>query len=462
LPTLLPGLQQFAPAVGVEVRGSLVTEIGTGSPIGKCNLTHAVVTMNALSAAVRGRRPTVDGSVQVEGLELVGGKELVDLRVRRLWSDDLRLTVGPTEATVVLDLKDPLDSPRGSVTVLAEEIDAGDLLTWLGGASSPPALTEEYRDRLGRRVAGWIALAKRSLAGADLAVFADIGLVRNWPDRKVRQLYDAHNVIVRAAAAAGRVELEYTAGVNGGTLIDSFAVDLTAETPELTQLNTIRDMMATKNLQPQVTAIFPGNELRGSLWRELHLSTPLQEALANALDPRLPVHAVGEGVTTMFEGITRGRAAPRFVTRVFPGLNLVEYEYDRMVSFSEFRPDGSAYNDMIFSGKVYDIYIEGTTDARQIGRYEVGLILLGTPESPLWNHRYKQGRIPLLKFKASIIDGRKLDEEVSYPWPNQTMFTIFLKNNYFYRLWVESRKNNTTAVDQHAPAPGNGVPTTSH
>ena len=40
-----------------------------------------------------------------------------------------------------------------------------------------------------------------------------------------------------------------------------------------------------------------------------------------------------------------------------------------MTSFAEYRDDGTAVNDMIFSGQSYDIYMEGTTDASSIGRY---------------------------------------------------------------------------------------------
>ena len=95
---------------------------------------------------------------------------------------------------------------------------------------------------------------------------------------------------------------------------------------------------------------------------------------------------------------------------------------------------------MVFSGHTYDIYIEGTTDADNIGRYEVGLILLGTPQSAEWNHKYRQGRIPLLRIKARIEGGEMHDEKVSYLYPNQSLFTIFLKNNIFYRLWLAARK----------------------
>ena len=83
--------------------------------------------------------------------------------------------------------------------------------------------------------------------------------------------------------------------------------------------------------------------------------------------------------------------------------------------------------------------MEGATDSNNIGRYEIGLILLGSPQTPEWNHIYKQGRIPILKFTARIEGGKMHDEEVSYLWPNEALFTVFLRNNIFYRIWLNKR-----------------------
>ena len=92
---------------------------------------------------------------------------------------------------------------------------------------------------------------------------------------------------------------------------------------------------------------------------------------------------------------------------------------------------------MIFTGPVYDLYIEGTTNPDNYGQYEIGLLL--APTSPAWQHRWKQGRVPLLKFTGWIEDGRIRDEHVSYVWPNESLFIVFLRNNIFYRLWHNSR-----------------------
>ena len=192
--------------------------------------------------------------------------------------------------------------------------------------------------------------------------------------------------------------------------------------------------------QPQLAKYFPGNTVFGLFNRREQSTIPLESMLANAMDFRYPLHPTGKVKTITTDGLVEGRAAPRFVTKIFPGLNLAKYRYDKMTSFATLRPNGVAENDMVFSGQTYDMYIEGTTDPDNIGRYTTGLILLGTPQSAEWNHVYKQGRIPILKIKARIEGGKMHDEEVSYPWPNETLGVILLKNNIVYRIWLEASK----------------------
>jgi hypothetical protein len=201
-----------------------------------------------------------------------------------------------------------------------------------------------------------------------------------------------------------------------------------------------RDVTAAKNIQPQLARFFPGNTVYGYFNRSEELVISLRDMVANVIDSRYVTRPKGESKTVTLDGLVEGRAAPMFVTKIFPGLNLTKYRYRKMTSFAEHKPDGSTYNDMVFDGHTYDLYMEGTTDANNIGRYEVGLILLGTPQSAEWNHKYRQGRIPILKSKSRIEDGKRYDEEISYPWPNQALFTIFLKNNIFYRIWLQSRQ----------------------
>jgi hypothetical protein len=214
-------------------------------------------------------------------------------------------------------------------------------------------------------------------------------------------------------------------------------INLCDQAPTLQDETQITDVLATPVIRPQIELFFPGNIVSGLFSRDQRTSVPLREAMANSIDPAWPLRPLGTAVTVTTDGYVEGRGAPPFVTRIFPGLNLTRYKYNTMTGFAEYKADGSADNDMIFSGQHYDMYIEGVTDPHHWGQYDIGLALGGSAQ---WNHTWKQGRIPLLKFKARIEDGRFYDEEVSYPWPNETLFKIFLENNIVYRMWVNRQK----------------------
>ncbi len=482
LTKLLPAAAALAPAGDVEVHGEAHIAVnGAG-------VKYATATFKDFSLIHRGRRVTLNGAALVEGVNLTFGavpadrtwtlapagadgdsQEIVLQRADwpdgdprwtvaavdsagtplaaltgfdRIASDALRVSAGPSDATFVMNLQDLLGAPEGFVSLLGRQIDPNDLRQWLADPSEVSAapLTADELVGLDARADEVLDLVAQLTARLDVRFDADVKLLRNWPDVATGKLLDIHSLAVHTSIKAGAFAFEYQGGFSGGTLIDTYKIDLTAERPKIAAVQRGLDLVASDELQPQIDVLFPGNSLHGSMRRKIEVELSLREVVGNALDSRRPAYPVGTGKGVFLEGVTLGRAAPRFVTRVFPGLNLVEYPYERMVNFTEYRPDGTTYNDMIFDGKVYDIYIEGVTDAQLEGRYDVGMILLGSPQTAEWNHRYRQGRVPVLKFRAKLIGGKKVDERISYPWPNQTMFEIFLKNNYFYRLWLAREK----------------------
>jgi len=162
--------------------------------------------------------------------------------------------------------------------------------------------------------------------------------------------------------------------------------------------------------------------------------------IANSLDWRYPLLPTGQAKTVAIEGVTEGQAAPKFIARMFPGLNTARYEYEKMTAFAEYGADGVVTNDMVFEGRDYDMYMDGTTDADNVGAYEIGVILLSEPQTPEWNHTYRQGRLPILKFEGRVERGKLYDVTVNYPWPTESLYVIFMKNNYLYRVWLEQKR----------------------
>jgi hypothetical protein len=128
-----------------------------------------------------------------------------------------------------------------------------------------------------------------------------------------------------------------------------------------------------------------------------------------------------------------------------------------MTGFAEYAADGTATNDMIFDGASYNLYMEGTTDINKLARYQIGLILTVPPQSVEYNHRYRQGRIPVMDFKARLAKGKFVDEEINFPLPTETAFTIFVKNNYFVRMWLESRDKPKVQVPATQPVAAGGT-----
>ncbi|MFW6061570.1 MAG: hypothetical protein ACOC93_02055, partial [Planctomycetota bacterium] len=57
-----------------------------------------------------------------------------------------------------------------------------------------------------------------------------------------------------------------------------------------------------------------------------------------------------------------------------------------------------------------DLYMQGTTDAQNRVRYEIGLLLVS--DDPEWNHKYQQARLPLLTVRGRIVEGKLVDQVV--------------------------------------------------
>jgi len=368
-------------------------------------------------------------------------------------TNNLQMRAGRNHAWLLADLKDVSSSPAGTFTLLGRYLDTQDLHRWIGGRRSAtrpvaPAAgdTVEKSDNYAearRRAEALISSHLPMLRASDVKGVVKIAHLRLW-DGSVSQYYDIRDLKLIATIDHGLIETTYACGLNAGSVRGGVKINLKDDPPAdqpvmVSMWQDIRDVAARENIQPQLALFFPGNTVYGLFNRRQDVKLSLADFVASAVDPNMPVHPVGTAKTITIDGMTQGRAAPKFVTALFPGLNMTSYRYLKMTAFSELQADGAAYSDMIFSGQTYDMYIEGTTDAKKIGRYEIGLILIGTPQTPEWNHIWRQGRLPILKFKARIEGGKMHDVSVSYPWPNESLGVILLKNNILYRAFLATQ-----------------------
>jgi hypothetical protein len=408
----------------------------------------------SLGGTWRGKKVKLSGELLVKGIARDKRRRWT---VRGVRTKNLQMQAGRNHAWLIADLKDLDSSPAGTITLLGRYLDTRDIRRWIGGprpdtrpttrpvapAADDAAEKPDNYTEARRRAKALIASKLPLLRASNIKATVRIAHLRLW-DENVSQYYDTRDMKLTATVDRGLIEAVYACGLNAGSVRGGVKVNLKDDPPEdraveVSVWQDIRDVAARENIQPQLALFFPGNTVYGQFNRRQDVKMSLVDFVASAADPNMPVNPVGTAKTVTVDGMTQGRAAPKFVTAMFPGLNMTSYRYLKMTAFSELHADGSAYSDMIFNGQTYDMYMEGTTDTKKIGRYEIGLILIGTPQTPEWNHIWRQGRLPILKFKARIEGGKMHDVFVSYPWPNESLGVILLKNNILYRAFLASQ-----------------------
>ncbi len=459
-------LQQFAPALRTYgLSGGFLLDLSSADLLAG-RVDRAMFRLDKLQARIAGKNVLADGMCIVDGIDATATLKAQALviaaaatqpaatapalplpEIARVRSEGLELRIGRSHVWLVADVSNIPAAATGDIHLLAETLDSQELDNWLAKPDAPKPdplrpwkLTEAERRAVEIQAIKLASLMATHLAKAKLTARLTADKLRTY-DKSVMLAYDVQHVDFSAKVNKGQFTVSYTAGLNGGLLHDIATGNLTDPNGLVQCENTLDRVLAEDNIQPQLAKFFPSNTIKGSFSKREKAVAPLLDLLAVNLDARWPIIRVGTNKTVAIEGLTQGRAAPQFVAKVFPGLNLTKYPYEKMTAFAKLKPDGMVENDMVFSGKSYDLYMEGTTDANGIAQYEIGLILLGTPQSAEWNHTYRQGRIPLLNFQARIDGGKMHDEQVSYLWPNETLFTIFLKNNIFYRIWLAGGNN---------------------
>lgn len=442
-----PRLVQYRPAGGVFVEGRF-TGAGNGADV----LEYVTIKADSAAATIARKRCRVDGTVMLEKVTLpdkVYGwfpslfEWLEEMGTGRVATDSFEFSIGDNHGFIVADLRNPAAAPAGRIAVLCTRLDTYDLERWAGLEVPPPTKAPPAVKDLSRRADNIIARLGRVFSRADLDCRFEVKRMRYF-DPKVRAFFEPRGMIANVRVKDGKVRAGYRCGLNGGTMGNAYSLDLNATDARVAIKADLKELLVDKNLLAQIAWEFPGNTIYGTFSQAKEVTYSLRDIAMNAMDVRYNPIRIGTAKTRGVDGMVSGKGAPRFITRFFPGLNLTTYRYRKMTGFAEYLPDGTAENDMIFNGP-YDIYMVGTTDAEGIADYTIGVILLSPPQSPEFNHRFRQGRIPILKFKARIADGRFYDEEVSYPWPTETAYRIFLQNNIFYRLWLNANHKPVAA-----------------
>ncbi|MCD6377578.1 MAG: hypothetical protein J7L99_01865 [Planctomycetes bacterium] len=383
-------------------------------------------------------------------------KKASSTKIGKFHTDALEFAIGKNHGFIVGTVNNPQSAATGKIAILCTYIDQHDLQQWLNlcltevrnhpHSKTKGKLSASDIFRLRKEADEKIASLKNWLSKANLRCHIYIKRFQ-YLDKSTLAWYEVNDLICKSNFVNGTIKANFIGGLNGGGMEQKIRIDTTTSRPIAQITSNIIKVIPRENILLQLAQEFPGNTVYGSFsqWKKVEYS--LRDLLMSISDARYRPIAIGNAKTVAVDGMIRGKAAPKWMARFFPGLNLTTYRYRKMTGFAEYLPDGTVKNDMIFSGPVYDIYICGTTDMNGIARYEIGLILLGTPQSPEFNHRLRQGRIIILKFRARIANRRFYDEEISYPLPTETAYKIFLENNIFYRLWLAAgKKQKTTSI----------------
>ncbi len=449
-PKIVPTFADVAIVVGADVlaralpelspyklTGGIIVEAKWSGQDGK--IPSLMLTCDGLKGAVGGKEVRLNGRIGAEDVAYDAGGIT---SAGRLLIDKLEFAIGENRGFIAADVAKVPAAPAGRVDVLCSQMDDRDLTAWITGIIKPAATSapadvapaeRPAADPLAQAKAkAFLARMRALLTPADLRLHVGVDAFRVY-DPNVEQMYDPKWVDIDLAAHNGHLELSTWAAVCGGTYSRKLQTKLGDDEPIVKMQVDIHDLLAMPNIQPQISRFFPGNNFYGTFSRREETQVPLLDLITANIDPTRHAYQTGTAVTVATDGEVIGRGAPSYVTAVFPGLDMTRYKYQKMTGFATFNADGSVDNDMIFSGSSYNLYIGGNTDASNYAQYEVGLILLGHPNSPEFDHLSRVGRIPLLTSKARIEKGQLVDEVVEYTLPTDVLIRPV------YNSWRQSK-----------------------
>ncbi|HSW44225.1 MAG TPA: hypothetical protein VLM89_01485 [Phycisphaerae bacterium] len=371
-----------------------------GSP-GDWSVTSAQAGFENFTGIIGGDNIKLDG-------QIVFNRPLLKL-------DGFGWAFGASEGNVSGEIELLDDSHIGRVGLVFQRLDLPDLSTRL--------------DRWAERN------ASRDAASGGEAVQAIPGILR-----RCELDIDAHAEIFRATLPGnqalqadagyakiliqkGQVTIQFRSLVDGGLATGGFLSHTQVSDPTYHLTYTADSILPGPLVDGYLRLLFPGMTATGPL-------TLIDETYQKLLPkPGEDNYEVGQGELIIYGGSIEGRAAPLWVTRIFPGLNLARFDFSYLHSWFKKMPNGHVHHQMIYQGQYYNLYMIGYSDATRWFQYEVGLDFLANFDSRYWAES-GQGRIPLFVKTGRIDDrGRLIEEQVDFVSYDRVMSTLFVRNN---------------------------------
>jgi len=346
----------------------------------------------------RGNRQDKQVTVEAKGIELTPSRWLIP---------QITVGVGDNQVTLIAEVNNPIiggeqqetTGPTGTINLVGEKIDLDELGIWARKANIKPeggSETRQVKEQM-EKILKW---ARRgNLQGSCV-----LGRL-SYTDAKTEARVDLDEWRSNYELKGGEFDLHFQAGLAGGTVNGKVRSDLRADDAVVWYEQTVREIEATEKLRPLVESEFPGMKVSGRISEKKELQSTLGRLWEDIECWQ------GSGTTTCSEGVVFGPGGPEWMLRVFPGLELVEYNWREMTNEFELLPDGGKKNRMLFTGEVYNIYIDGISRAvREPKKYDE---VIGALEKDVQQSR-EQGAAPgRSEMKMSEANTRYLCEQAA-------------------------------------------------
>ena len=395
---------------------------------GRLMIAPSRIDLHEVSMTADGQPLTLDGGLTFSSHHL---------DCRRLTVSDDR-----SDLSVVADLMlqpgaDPNDPGRmfGSAEITSRYLDVDRLATTaqsvlktlLPELNVPPTQTAPAADPWIVRHRRTVDQIRRFLAGsAALLAFQTDRLRRIEPRSNAEQTIGDLAVsldVSRNAEDVPQAVLQFHGDLNDGAINGRFTAVLDDPNPPLDLQSQLVEVTVGPSIQPQIEDFFPGLTVNGTFSDDSDEQARLF-GWPNDIDPN---RIVGQGRMAFTDGHLEGKAAPDWVTQIFPGLNFTRYNFAKLINWYTKFADGRVHNNMIFRGWPWNIYMEGDSLPDKTVRYQVGVDLMARYESKFWSSA-GQGRIPLFSTSGRIENGKLLDQNLEYV-PLSTIYGLLVKTN---------------------------------
>ncbi len=363
----------------------------------------------------------------------------------RWHTDSLELELGSVRALMsgdgcLADGEDPFE-----LAVRLSEVDRDQIFAALqtAGDDLSELLTKAAAPRSG------LEPAAPALSASDIGdtLFGDSGARRlyadaviemdamHWLDPKRRVVHTLDEVVSKLDWRAGDFVWQVRGAYGGGLL----QARITGQPDEYDLQYVLTDALPSPDLEKWLRYVFPGLDAAGSIDYSYIPGVPPKAWAAAPEHPADGCSGSAFGELIVRGGTLRGKAAPHWVTRIFPRLNLAAFKFSLMHDWFTVYTDGRVQHQAVFAGRYYYLYASGWENTNGTLKYEIGIDLLGRLDSPYWATT-GGGRIPLFDSTSRIgADGELLEETVNYV-PLEFVKAIVWGANPIHTAYLALRK----------------------